>query len=119
MSYLGGAWALIVLALAYTLAAVIVVGVPDPPTATASSGSLLRDAWDGVRYAWNNRTIRALGFSITTLNIAGGIGSIAIPLIILNRLGLPTEAVGLDLRVPGRHRARRGPVRGPARYPRA
>jgi len=95
VSYLGGAWALIVLALAYTLAAVIVVGVPDPPTATASSGSLLRDAWDGVRYAWNNRTIRALGFSITTLNIAGGIGSIAIPLIILNRLGLPTEAVGL------------------------
>ena len=95
VSFLGGAWALIVLGLTYALAAVIVVGVPDPPTATASSGSLLRDAWDGVRYAWNNRTIRGLGFSITTLNIAGGIGTIAIPLIILNRLGLPTEAVGL------------------------
>jgi MFS family permease len=95
VSYLGGAWALIVLGLAYALAAVIVVGVPDPETETASSGSLLRDAWEGVRYAWRNSTIRALGFSITTLNIAGGIGTIAIPLIILNRLGLPTEAVGL------------------------
>ena len=95
VSFLGGPWALIVLALTYAVAAVIVVGVPDPPTATASSGNLLRDAWDGVRYAWNNRTIRGLGFSITTLNIAGGIGTIAIPLIILNRLGLPTEAVGL------------------------
>src|SRR4029078_142442 len=73
----------------------IVVGVPDPPTATASSGSLLRDAWDGVRDAWSNRTIRGLRLSLTTLNIAGGIGTIAIPLIILGRLGLPTEAVGL------------------------
>ncbi len=95
VSYLGGPWALIVLALAYAVAALIVAGVPDPPTATMSSGSLLRDAWDGVRYAWSNRTIRGLGFSVTTLNVAGGIGSIAIPLIILDRLGLPTEAVGL------------------------
>jgi MFS family permease len=95
VSYLGGAWALIVLGLAYAVAAVIVVGVPDPQTETASSGSLLRDAWDGVRYAWANLTIRGLGFSITTLNVAGGIGTIAIPLIILDRLGLPTEAVGL------------------------
>ena len=94
VSYLGGAWALIILGLTYAVAAVIVVGVPDPPTETASSAAP-RDAWDGVLYAWGNRTIRSLGFSITTLNIAGGIGTIAIPLIILVRLGLPTEAVGL------------------------
>jgi MFS family permease len=95
VSVIGGAWALIVLGLAYAVAAVIVLGVPDPTTDTATSGNLLRDAWDGVRYAWSNRTIRGLGFSITTLNIAGGIGTIAIPLIILDRLGLPTYAVGL------------------------
>ena len=95
VSYLGGPWALVILGLAYAVAAVIVFGVPDPETETATSGSLLRDAWDGVRYAWSNRTIRGLGFSVTTLNIAGGIGTIAIPLIVLNRLQLPTEAVGL------------------------
>ena len=95
VSYLGGAWALIILGLAYAVAAAIVFGVPDPETETASSGNLLRDAWDGLRYAWSNLTIRGLGFSITTLNIAGGIGTIAIPLIVLNRLQLPTEAVGL------------------------
>ena len=95
VTILGGPWALIVLGLAYAAAAVIVVGVPDPATETATSGKLLRDAWDGVRYAWSNLTIRGLGFSITTLNIAGGIGTIAIPLIILDRLGLPTYAVGL------------------------
>src|SRR4029078_3150249 len=92
VSYLGGALALIILGLAYALAAVIVVGVPDPPTSTASSGSLLRDAWDGVRYAWNNRTIRALGFSVTTLNIAGGLRSIAIPLVLIERPGPSTGA---------------------------
>ena len=95
VSYLGGAWALIILGLAYAVAAAIVFGVPDPETETASSGNLIRDAWDGLRYAWSNLTIRGLGFSITTLNIAGGIGTIAIPLIVLNRLQLPTEAVGL------------------------
>jgi MFS family permease len=95
VSFLGGAWALVVLGLAYGLAAIIVIGVPDPATETASSGSLLRDAWDGVRYAWTNPTIRGLGFSITTLNVAGGIATIATPLIILDRLGLPTYAVGL------------------------
>lgn len=95
VSFLGGPWALVVLGLAYAVAAVIVVGVPDPPTETASSGSLLRDAWQGVRYAWSNLTIRGLGFSITTLNVAGGIATIATPLIILDRLGLPTAAVGL------------------------
>jgi len=95
VSLLGGAWALIVLGLAYAVAAAIVIGVPDPETETASSGSILRDAWEGVRYAWNNLTIRGLGFSITTLNIAGGIATIATPLIILDRLGLPTYAVGL------------------------
>src|SRR5262245_2144367 len=95
VSYVGGTWALIGLGLAYAVAAVIIVGVPDPPTEAATSGSLLRDAWDGVRYAWSNRTIRGLGFAITTLSVASGIGTIAIPLIILNRLGLPTEAVGL------------------------
>jgi MFS family permease len=95
VSYLGGPTALLILGLAYAIAAVIVFGVRDPETETASTGNLLRDAWDGVRYAWSNRTIRGLGFSVTTLNIAGGIGTIAIPLIVLNRLHLPTEAVGL------------------------
>jgi MFS family permease len=101
VSLLGGAWALIVLGIAYAVAAAIVFGVPDPATTTASSGNLLRDAWDGVRYAWSNRTIRGLGFSVTTLNVAGGIGSIALPLIILNRLQLPEVAVGLVLSVQG------------------
>jgi MFS family permease len=101
VSVLGGPWALIVLGASYAIAAVIVVGVPDPDTDTATTGSLLRDAWQGVQYAWRNPTIRGLGFSITTLNIAGGISTIVIPLIVLNRLGLGQAAVGLVFAVQG------------------
>src|SRR3954447_2192165 len=101
VSVLGGPWALIVLGLAYAVAAVIIVGVPDPETTTTTSGRLLTDARDGLVYAWRNATIRGIGFSITTLNIAGGIATIVIPLIVLGRLGLPPAAVGLVYAVQG------------------
>jgi MFS family permease len=101
VSLLGGPWALIVLGASYAVASAIVVGVPDPETETATSGSLLRDAWEGLLYAWRNPTIRGIGFSLTTINIAGGIGAIVIPLIILNRLGLGQAAVGGILAVQG------------------
>jgi MFS family permease len=101
VTVLGGPAAIILLGLVYAVAAVIVVGVPDPETETSTSGRLLTDAWDGVLYAFRNPTIRGLGFSITTLNVAGGIATIAIPLIVLERLGLPPAAVGLVFAVQG------------------
>ncbi|HLX35136.1 MAG TPA: MFS transporter [Candidatus Limnocylindrales bacterium] len=97
----GGPLAILVIAAVFALAAIIVIGVPDPPTETATSGRLLRDAWDGLRYAWSNLTIRGLGFSITTLNISGGIVSIVVPLIVLDRLGLDQATVGLVFAVSG------------------
>jgi MFS family permease len=101
VSIVGGPWALIVLGGAYAIAAAIVIGVPDPPTSPSTSGRLLVDAWQGVLYTWRNPTLRGLGFSITTLNIAGGISTIAIPLIVLNRLQLGQAAVGLVFAVQG------------------
>ncbi|HXI46368.1 MAG TPA: MFS transporter [Candidatus Acidoferrales bacterium] len=101
VTVLGGPWALVILGASYAVAAAIVFGVPDPATETATTGNLLRDAWDGVRYTWGNRTLRGLGFSITTLNLAGGMGTIVIPLIVLNRLGLGQTAVGLVFAVQG------------------
>jgi len=97
----GGPIAILLVALVFALSAAIVVGVPDPDTETTSTGNLLRDAWDGLLYAWNNLTIRGLGFSITTLNIAGGIGSIAIPLLVIDRLGYDQATVGLVFAVSG------------------
>jgi MFS family permease len=98
---LGGPIAILLIGAVYGIAAVIVIGVPDPATETTSTGSLLRDAWDGLAYAWRNRTIRGLGFAITTLNIGGGITSIVVPLIVLNRLGLDQATVGFVFAVSG------------------
>ena len=101
VTIVGGPVALIIIACSFGLAAVALVGAPDPLTDTASSGHLLRDAWDGVRYTWSNRTLRGLGFSISALNIAGGMTTIVVPLIVLDRLHAGEAAVGLVFAVSG------------------
>jgi predicted MFS family arabinose efflux permease len=98
---LGGPIAILVVGVIFALSAAIIYGVPDPEQETASTGNLLRDAWDGLRYAWSNRTIRGLGFSITTLNVSGGITSIVIPLLVIDRLGLDQATVGLVFAASG------------------
>jgi MFS family permease len=98
---IGGPIAILLIGFVFALAAAIILGVPDPEADTETSGNLLRDAWDGLVYAWNNLTIRGLGFSITTLNIGGGISTIAIPILIIDRLGFDQAAVGLVFAVSG------------------
>jgi MFS family permease len=97
----GGPLTILLIGLVFGLSAAIVIGVPEPATQTVSTGSLLRDAWAGLVYAWGNRTIRGLGFAITTVNIGGGITSIAVPLLVLDRLGLDQATVGLVFAVSG------------------
>ena len=94
VALLGGAVALILIGIAFGIAAIILWPVPDPATDAHSTGNLLRDAWQGLLYTWANRSLRGLGFSITTLNVAGGMMTILIPLILLNRLQLSELAVG-------------------------
>jgi len=56
---------------------------------------------DGIRYAWRNLTIRGLAAAISTLNLAGGIVTIVIPLLILERLHGSELLVGLAFAVSG------------------
>jgi MFS family permease len=97
----GGPTALIAVGLSFGVAALAMIGVPDPPSENASTGNLLLDAWHGLVYTWRNRTLRGLGFAISTLNIAGGIGTIVVPLIVLDRLGLGEIVVGGVFAVSG------------------
>lgn len=101
VAIVGGPTALIVVGLSFGIAAIAMIGVPDPQSENVSTGNLLLDAWHGVLYAWRNPTIRGLGFAISTLNIAGGIATIAIPLIVLRRLGLGEVFVGGVFAVSG------------------
>lgn len=97
----GGPITLIAIGLAYGVAAIAMIGIPDPKNETVSTGRLLLDAWQGVAYAWRNRTIRGLGLSISVLNLYGGMEAIVIPLIVLERLELPESVVGLLFALSG------------------
>lgn len=101
VTVLGGPVALVMIGALFGVAAVALVGAPDPPSTSASTGNLLRDAWNGLRYTLANPTLRGIGVSLTTLNIAGGMSTILVPLIVLDRLHAGEPAVGLIFAVSG------------------
>ena len=101
VAILGPRLAVMGISIPYALAAVVLFRVREPHGTPTSSGRLLVDAWLGLRYVWGNRSLRGLGFSISTLNLAGGISTIAVPIIILQRLGGTAAAVGLVFALSG------------------
>jgi len=101
VAFIGAPEAMIAISIPLGLAAVVIVGLQEPKTEYASGGRLLDDAWQGVRYAWGNRTIRGLGISLSVLNLAWGIMTIATPIIVLDVLHLGVEMVGIVFAVSG------------------
>lgn len=101
VAFLGGPVALLLIGLAFGLAALALVGVPDPPSPIVTTGRILHDAWAGVAYVWRNPTLRGLGFAVTFGNLAHGMTTIVLPLIILERFGLNAAVVGLAFAVSG------------------
>jgi MFS family permease len=97
----GGPIALLVIGVAFGIAAVVLFGVPDPPAPTASTGNLWVDARDGLVYTWRNPTLRGLGFAISTINLANGMTTIVLPLIVLERFGLNEAVVGIVFAISG------------------
>jgi MFS family permease len=97
----GGPAALTVIGLVYAISAVILARAPDPDIATASSGRILRDSWDGLLYVLRHRTLFPLGVAVSCFTIAGGIIVIAVPLLVLERLGASEVTVGLVFAVQG------------------
>ncbi len=101
VAVLGPPVAMITIAIPFGLAALALIGLREPAMVGAAPGNLLRDAWDGTRYAWRNRTIRGLGFSISVTNLSWGMMTIAIPLIVLDALELDAIWVGVVFAVSG------------------
>ena len=101
VTLVGGATTLILIGIVYGGATLAMIGAPDPMSATASTGRLLIDAWDGVRYTVRNPTLRGLGVSISLLNLSGGMVTIVVPLIVIDRLHAPEVAVGLVFAASG------------------
>jgi MFS family permease len=101
VAVLGPPEAMIAIGLPFGLAALVLVGLDEPATATASSGRLLVDAWEGLRYAWGNLTIRGLGIALSVLNLAWGMLTIVIPLIVLTVLDYGAAMVGFVFAASG------------------
>ncbi len=101
VAVLGGPTAMIVIGLTFGVAALPLIGVPDPSPRIAAGGRLIVEAWQGVVYWWRNRTLRGLSFSVTVLNVAFGIQTILLPLIVLDVLGAGELAVGLVFALSG------------------
>lgn len=97
----GGAEALLFISAMYALAAVVIVGVKDPPGSTTAEGRLLVNAWEGLRYTLGNRTLLGLGVSFAVLNVGGGIIAIVLPVLLLNDLGVGDAVVGVVWAVMG------------------
>jgi len=97
----GGPQTLIVIAGLFIVSAVVFVGIADPATESASTGRLLVDAWQGLRYTVENPTLRALGVSLAILNLGWGIITIVLPVLLLRELGLGEAVVGAVFAVSG------------------
>ncbi|MDQ2912409.1 MAG: MFS transporter, partial [Chloroflexota bacterium] len=74
----GSLWALALTAALYAVAAVITVPLRDP-LGRVPHGGLLSDAWAGLVYTWRNASLRGLGLSVSTSNIANGLFFIGLP----------------------------------------
>jgi MFS family permease len=97
----GGPQALLVIAALYGISALVFLRIADPPSDVRPSGRLIDNAWQGLRYTLRHPTLRALGLSIAILNLGWGIVTIAIPVLLIQDMGLGESVVGLVFAVSG------------------
>jgi len=97
----GGPLALLVIGLLFGLTALSMVGVEDPQTEVTATGTLLGDAREGLVYVWRNRTLRGLGVTVSVINLAGGMTTIVLPLLVLHQLGASEALVGVMFAISG------------------
>jgi predicted MFS family arabinose efflux permease len=90
----GGEWALAATGAVFAAAAVVMLGLPDPAAAPHAGGSVVRNAWLGLRYVMRNPTLRGLALTLSMSNIGGGILIVALPFLVLNRLHQGPATVG-------------------------
>ena len=77
----------------FAVAALVATGLHDPGART-ESGALLADAWRGLVYVARHPTLNPLAVSISVANIGWGLFFIALPVLVLQRLGGDAATVG-------------------------
>jgi MFS family permease len=95
VGWVGGEWALATAGAVFVAAALVMLRLPDPSTATESHGPVVRNAWLGLLYVARNPTLRGLALTLSTINVGWGILEIAVPVLVLGRLHQGAGIVGL------------------------
>ncbi|MEK7862999.1 MAG: MFS transporter, partial [Chloroflexota bacterium] len=90
---LGAPAALVAIGVIFVGAAVAALGLRDPSTRTAER-ALLPEAWRGLVYVLRNPSLRALALGVSLANIGWGLFFIALPVLVLQRLGGDAAYVG-------------------------
>ena len=98
---LGPEWALAACGLVFAAAAVVMLRLPEPTSTAVTDGSIWLNAWRGLQYVMRNATLRGLAMTLITFNLSWGILSIAVPVLILDRLHQGPATVGLVWGVMG------------------
>jgi MFS family permease len=97
----GPEWALGACGLVFAAAAVVMLRLPEPASTAVTDGSIWLNAWRGLQYVVRNATLRGLAMTLVTFNLSWGILSIAVPVLILDRLRQGPATVGLVWGVMG------------------
>ena len=98
---LGPEWALASCGLVFAAAALVMLRLPEPHSAGVAAGSILLNAWRGLQYVMRNATLRGLAMTLVTFNLSWGILSIAVPVLVLDRLQQGPATVGFIWGVMG------------------
>jgi MFS family permease len=94
MGLLGPEWALASCGAVFAAAGLVMLRLPEPASTTVVEGSIALNAWRGVEYVLRNATLRGLALTLATFNLSWGILSIAVPVLVLDRLRQGPATVG-------------------------
>jgi MFS family permease len=94
VALLGGALATLASGGAFLLAALAVLRVPEPPRPDTPQLSLLRAAFEGLRYVVRNVTLRGVAVVMSVGNLAYGMLVVILPVLVITRLHAGAAMVG-------------------------
>jgi MFS family permease len=97
----GAVAALLATAAFYVVGLVLLLGMTEPALERMVSGSLTGDALAGLRYVVRQRELRGLAVATAVSNIAFGILTVGMPVLLLSHLHVGDGSVGLMYAVMG------------------
>ena len=87
--------AIAAVAVLYAGAVAGLLGMREPPSPRAAQPHLLRAGLQGVRYVFASHTLRSIALVTTIINLAVGVVTVALPVLVISRLGGGDTTVGL------------------------